>query len=157
MKQFKHINQVLGVERLESIDRTASLHIDQIELLNNALEGPNAKSHPKLAATQAETSKIKGETARIKDETTLFEAALDSINPLVKVQKTVERKVEAVRALLAAKPGEKLSNNLEIDNASMEEQLVRRDIQGIDWATIDKLEHNIKADSLNGRTKIVSY
>lgn len=42
MRQFKHINQALGVERLELVNGTASLHINQIESKTATIQNKTA-------------------------------------------------------------------------------------------------------------------
>ncbi|QIA06440.1 hypothetical protein [Draconibacterium halophilum] len=149
MRQFKHVNKALGVERLELVNGTASLHIDQIDSLNRTIEKLDAKGERKITQIESETATVQNETAKFKAKSLRFGEALDSIDPLVKAQSTVEKKIAAVRAILSAKPGVKLDMDLnDKQPGSKEEQLLAKDLKSVDWETIDALEHNKRADDI---------
>lgn len=149
MKQFKHINQVLGVDHLESIQGTTSLNLEQIGQIENALK-PKKSNSQNIDQLQTAAARIKAETMAIKNDTALFRTAIDSISPLVAAQESTAKKVEAVRAMLAAKPGMNLNESLsDKELTTLEELMVSKDLQQVNWDAIDKLEHNKEADQKN--------
>ncbi len=157
MKNFKNINKALGVNRLESLNGTVDLNIDQVATLNNALKPANnakkeiATAKAQTAATknrisqlQQQATKIQEEKAAKEKEMERFIAALDSIHPLVAAQKTIEEKEKTVRAMLAAKPGTFITGPQ--NEQSTEAEYKKRGFSDANWKFIDSLPHNIEVD-----------
>lgn len=141
MKQFTRLNAVLGVESLESTDNSVSLNDEQLELVEGALsetdqvvaardtairERDSANAARDLAVTERETAVAEAETAnaaRTTAETNLANVvnAFDAIDATVAAAETPEAKAEAIRTLLAAKPGVKPAVNLDGGDTEMGE------------------------------------
>lgn len=150
MKNFENINKVLGVERLESLKGSVSLHTADIKKLDTALKNVAPANSIKTSEIKADTANFQNKLADIKNETALFRALLNSIHPVVAAQETMEKKIEAVNALLAAKPGVQLDNYLnDMQPQSKEEILLAKDLQAVNWDQIDSLEHNKRADQFS--------
>lgn len=159
MKQFTRLNKVLSVESLESIDESVSLNAEQLELIEGALQTTDqvvgerdsaigerdaASTARDLAVTERDAAVAErqtAETARADAETNLTNAvaAFDAIDATVAAAETPEAKAEAIRAILAAKPGAKIEGNLDSGDAD-------KKVDEVDWEAIDNLPHNKAVD-----------
>jgi signal peptide peptidase SppA len=142
MKNFNKVNAVLKVDKLESADdKGVYLNEDQLAALEAELTANAASiSSANTAKTAAETAKQTAEAAKkvAEDSLTAANAELDKIDASVAGAKTITEKVSAVKTKLAEKPGAGASNPKGEDT--------NHEVKGEDWATIDKLPHNLAAD-----------
>lgn len=132
MKQFDKINAVLGVDALESVDKSVSLNNEQMGLVEGAL----------AQADLSAAARVTAETERDTAQTNLTDAvsAFDAIDQTIAVAETPEAKVAAIRTLLAAQPGSKIQRNLDKKDPA------GNTTNGVDWDTIDSLPHNKTVD-----------
>lgn len=126
-KQFLNVNKVLSVENLESNDdKGVYLNEEQLELLENRLNA--------VATVEKERDTAQENYNGVVN-------SLDEIDTTVKEAKTDDEKVNAVRALLAKKPGSKPAGNKSgKDNGG--------NADDVDWNEIDNLPHNKEADEI---------
>jgi ATP-dependent protease ClpP protease subunit len=135
-KQFLNVNRVLNVENLEATEEGVFLNEEQLELVDNqiaqiaTLEGDVANEKQNVITAQRER-----DTART--DLTNAISAFDAIDPTIKEAETTEAKVQAIRTLLAAKPGAAPAGNLDKKDPVN---------SGVDWEAIDNLPHNREAD-----------
>jgi protease-4 len=140
MKQFAKLNAVLGLDALESADEAVSLNEEQLELVESALlQNDQAVA---AARTEAETQRDAANAELAIAQTSLANAvaAFDAIDPTIAVAESPEAKAQAVRTLLAAKPGVKIEGNLEITDPAAKKSTET------DWEAINNLPHNIEVD-----------
>lgn len=127
MEQYEALNGVLGVESLESQDEHVSLNEEQLEALNTAL----AENEQAVAAARSEAegerdtalserdTAIEGRNAAQNELETAQNdlsnaiAAFDALDETIANAETPEAKAEAIRTLLATKPGAKPEGNLD--------------------------------------------
>ena len=105
MKQFAKLNAVLGLDAIESADEAVSLNEEQLELVEGALlQNDQAVAS---ARTEAETQRDAANASLVTAQTSLSNAtaAFDAIDPTIAAADSPEAKAQAVRTLLAAKPG----------------------------------------------------
>ncbi len=158
MKQFDKVNGVLGVESLEANDEHVSLNEEQLEAIDNKLsENEQAISTAKAdkttaedalqvaeqAKTDAEEAKAKAEQEKETAETNLANAtsAFDAIGETIAAANSPEEKAEAIRTLLAAKPGVKPAGNLQGNDDTSKTS------EEVDWEAINNLPHNKAVDN----------
>lgn len=147
-KQFLNVNKVLNVETLEATDDGVFLNEDQLELIDNqiaqidtltsehatAIENITAE----LATANETVNTITAERDTARTELTNALDPFNAIDPTIASAQTPEAKVQAIRTLLAAKPGTQAIGNLgETDNITDE----------VDWEAIDNLPHNKAVDA----------
>jgi protease-4 len=140
MKQFAKLNAVLGLDALESVDEAVSMNEEQLELVESALlQNDQAVAD---ARSEAETQRdaANAELATANNSLANAVAAFDEIDPTIAAAESPEAKAEAVRSLLAAKPGVKIEGNLEITDPSAKKSTET------DWEAINNLPHNIEVD-----------
>jgi len=140
MKQFAKLNAVLGLDALESVDEAVSMNEEQLELVESALlQNDQAITN---ARTEAETQRDAANAALVTAQTSLANAAaaFDAIDPTIASAESPEAKAQAVRTLLAAKPGVKIEGNLEITDPAGKKSTET------DWDAINSLPHNIDVD-----------
>jgi signal peptide peptidase SppA len=140
MKQFAKINAVLGLDALESADEAVSMNEEQLELVESALlQNDQAVAD---ARTDAETQRDAANASLATTQTSLANAvaAFDAIDPTIASAESPEAKAQAVRILLAAKPGVKIEGNLEITDPAAKKSTET------DWEAINNLPHNIEVD-----------
>ncbi len=140
MKQFAKLNAVLGLDALESVDEAVSMNEEQLELVESALlQNDQAVAN---ARTEAETQRDAANASLVTANTSLANAvaAFDEIDPTIAAAESPEAKAEAVRTLLAAKPGVKIEGNLEITDPSAKKSTET------DWEAINNLPHNKEVD-----------
>lgn len=126
MEQYQHVNDALGVENLEASDEHVSLNAEQLQQLNNKYaahsqavkDAQTAQSNAEEAQRVAEAAQTSAEQERNTARTDLESAtsAFDELDETVANAEGYEAKVEAVRTLLAAKPGAKPEGNLETED-----------------------------------------
>ena len=140
MKQFTKLNAVLGVDALESVDESISMNEEQLELVESALH-QNDQAITE-ARTEAETQRDSANASLATAQSTLANAvaAFDAIDPTIAAAEGPEAKAQAVRTLLAAKPGVKIAGNLEITDPAAKKSTET------DWEAINNLPHNIEVD-----------
>jgi seryl-tRNA synthetase len=90
-----------------------------------------------VETTAGSEAKAKQKTA--EDAIAKVATSLDDLGSSVKEATTPEAKVEAVRAILAAKPGA-TATEVKTEKDKIESG------DGVDWDAINKLPHNIEAD-----------
>ena len=152
-KLYVNVNKALNVESLESSGEGVFLNPDQLQVLDSRLleveslsrERDNAKTERDAAAAEKDSAMAERDTAvseRDQARTELSSAlsALDTIDESVAQAGTAEQKVEALRSLLASKPGVNPEGNHDSkdSNAAEPEE---------DWDTINSLAHNKTVDS----------
>lgn len=148
-KQFLNVNKVLSVEKLESTEEGVFLNEEQLELVENqisqidtltaehttAIEAVNAQ----LATANEAVTSITAERDTVRTELTNAFNPLNAIDPSIASAETPEAKAEAIRTLLAAKPGVSPVQNLETSDPAPSND--------VDWEMIDSLPHNKQVDS----------
>lgn len=105
--KWKNIGSNLGVDTLEMSDEGIYLSAEQLDKIEAAMVGSKtAEDAAKAAQTKAEGELAAANTARTTAEESLANAAkaLDELAPSVKAAEGIDKKVEAVRQELAAKP-----------------------------------------------------
>lgn len=120
MKQFEKINTVLGVESLESVDESVSLNEEQLQTIETALAANDQAIAD--AREAAETERDEAVQARDTAEENLQNAieAFDAIDETVANAETHAEKAQAIRTLLAAKPGAAPENNAKKEDTKEE-------------------------------------
>jgi hypothetical protein len=116
------------------------LNEEQLELVESALlQNDQAVA---AARTEAETQRDAANAELAIAQTSLANAvaAFDAIDPTIAVAESPEAKAQAVRTLLAAKPGVKIEGNLEITDPAAKKSTET------DWEAINNLPHNIEVD-----------
>jgi protease-4 len=78
MKQFPHVNKVLGVESLESADGSASLNEQQLEAIESAIE-QGATSQLQLASANEAKQKAEGDLAAANSTIEAQKAEINSL------------------------------------------------------------------------------
>lgn len=143
-KQFDLLNLALDVEKLESVDGHVHLNEQQLEVIDNAIKASEKADQLQNAISEKDTAVTERDaavTAKATAETDFSNAInlFNAIDNSVAGAETIENKVEAIKALLAKKPG---------DNASGTQEEVDADL-GADsmWNTIDNLPHNQNLDN----------
>jgi len=140
MEKFKVLNGVLGVETLEAQDNYVSLNEEQLELVEGALSANEQAVADARVAAETERDSANAERDIAQTDLTNAISAFDVIDTTIAAAATPVEKAEAIRTLLAAKPGTKIEGNLEGEdpagNQAGEE----------DWETIDNLPHNKAVD-----------
>lgn len=135
-KQFLNVNRVLNVDNLEASEEGVFLNEEQLEIIDGqiaqiaTLEGDVATEKQNVITAQRER-----DTART--DLTNAISSFDAIDPTIKEAETTEAKVQAIRTLLAAKPGAAPAGNLDKKDPVN---------SGVDWEAIDNLPHNREAD-----------
>ncbi len=132
---FERLNTVLNVESLESVDNNFSLNQDQLEAVETELS-TNAQT---VSDLEASVTTANDERDLANSNATAAAAAFDEIDASIADAETPEAKVEAIRTLLAKKPGTPPAGNQdgkdpEAGNAAE------------NWAAIDALPHNKAVD-----------
>jgi ATP-dependent Clp protease, protease subunit len=140
MKKFAKLNTALGVDSLESVDKAVSLNEEQLERVEGVLsDNEQAVADARTAVeTERDTANAERDTAQT-DLTNAVEA-FDGIDQTVAAAKTPAQKAEAIRTLLAAKPGAAPKGNLDNDDPSGGSNTEE------DWDTINNLPHNKEVD-----------
>ena len=153
MKQFTALNGVLGVDSLESQDDQVSLNEEQLELVDTALSGNEqavaaartaAEGERDSAVAERDTAVQERDTAQNELSTAQTDltnaiAAFDALDETVAAAEGYEAKAEAVRTLLASKPGAAPSGIKEGGDPA-------GSLENEDWETIDALDHNKEVD-----------
>lgn len=154
MKQFAKLNAVLGLDALESVDEAVSMNEEQLELVecallqndqaitNSRIEAETQRDTANASLVTAETQRDAASVSLAAAQTSLANAvaAFDAIDPTIAAAESPEAKAEAVRSLLAAKPGVKIEGNLEITDPAAKKST------DTDWEAINNLPHNIEVD-----------
>ena len=154
MKQFAKLNAVLGLEALESVDEAVSMNQEQLELVESALlqkdqavaeartEAETQRDAANASLVTAETQRDAASASLAAAKTSLANAvaAFNEIDPTIAAAESPEAKAQAVRTLLAAKPGVKIEGNLETSDPSAKKSTET------DWEAINNLPHNIEVD-----------
>lgn len=156
MKQFLNLNKALNVEKLESNGEGVFLNEEQLALIDSEILKIEALKTDLFEANQSHSNTIalaNGErdaaVASLQDSISSLEAiesqfanaitALDAIDATIAAAETPEAKAEAIRKLLAAKPGAKIEGNLDGEDPTPK-------VNDVDWETIDNLPHNKAVD-----------
>ena len=154
MKQFAKLNAVLGLDALESVDEAVSMNEEQLELVESALlqndqAVADARSEAETQRDAANASLVTAENQRdaanaelATAQTTLANAttAFDAIDPTIASAESPEAKAQAVRTLLAAKPGVKIEGILDTNDPA------GKTSTETDWEAINNLPHNKEVD-----------
>ncbi len=141
MLQFTKLNAVLGIESLESVDESVSLNEGQLLLIETALDqNDQAVANAK---TETETERDQSNTLLVAAENNLTNAvaAFDAIDPSVASAEGPTAKAEAIRTLLAARPGVAVAGILDNLDSTSQEPV------DADWETINNLPHNKDVDN----------
>jgi protease-4 len=147
-KQFLNVNKVLNVEALEATEEGVFLNEDQLELVDNQIAQIDTLTSEHATAIENITAELATATETVTTMTaerdtarTELTNALDpfnAIDPSIASAATPEAKVQAIRTLLAAKPGTAPAQNLGGDDPITDET---------NWETIDNLPHNKLVDT----------
>ena len=138
MKQFSHVNTVLGVEALESSQEGVFLNEGQLTAIEERLELNQQLASERDTAVQERDNA----TASLGTAQATIAAAYDPFNgidPTVAAAETPQAKAEAVRTLLAARPAVNPVQNLGTQDE------INTDPE-VDWDAINNLEHNKLVD-----------
>ena len=171
MKQFAHLNTVLGVESLESVDEAVSLNEEQLEAVDTALataetvtaerdsaleqvttlttERDNALEQVNTLTTERDNAVAAQNTATEqvtsltaeRDAANAALAEFDTIDTTIAAASTPAEKVAAIRTLLASKPGFKPVATLDDEDPEGNAGV------DVDWETINNLPHNKAVDN----------
>lgn len=147
-KQFLNVNKVLNVEALEATDEGVFLNEAQLELFENQLTQIDTLTSEhataienitaELATANDTVNAITAERDAARTELTNAFDPFNAIDPTIANAANPEAKVQAIRTLLAAKPGVAPAQNLGGDDAIVDET---------DWEAIDNLPHNQLVDT----------
>ena len=133
-KQFALVNTALKVEKLDSTDEGIYLNETQFEAIEAELE-----KVPAAEAAKATAEAAKADAEKLRDtavaERTAAVTAFDVLDATVAVAETPEAKLEAVKALLAKKPGTAAAG------ATTTEDPNKTSADGVDWETLNNLPH----------------
>lgn len=122
-KQFLNLNKTLKVERLEGSEEGVYLNEEQLTLIDQQLSEHSLSVTARQTAENSLTSAI---------------SALDTIDSSIKDAANIEAKVNAVKALLAKKPGEPPAGI-----TSKKDNVVN---DGVDWDVLNSLPHMQQLD-----------
>ena len=139
MKQFTHLNNVLNTTSLEATDEGVFLNEEQLQSVEQRLELNQQLVTERDGAVlerDSATSTLGTAQATIASAYDLFNA----IDPTVAAAPTPEAKAEAVRTLLAARPGSTPLQNLGGADTIVTDTTA-------DWETINNLPHNKEVDA----------
>lgn len=139
VKQFTHLNNVLSVSELESTDEGVFLNEEQLQSIEGSLEANQQLVTERESAVQERDTA----TATLATAQASLAAAYDpfnAIDPTVASAETPAAKAEAVRTLLAARPG-----STPLQNLGGADTIVT-DTEA-DWETINNLPHNKNVDA----------
>lgn len=133
MNKFELLNTVLDVESLESVDNQVSFNEEQLqavetELSTRAQKVVELQANVVTANTERDTAVTNAATAA---------DAFNEIDASIADAKTPEAKVEAIRTLLAKKPGTQHLGNLGEGGEGGD---------AVNWDSIDNLPHNKTVD-----------
>ncbi len=147
-KQFLNVNKVLNVEALEATEEGVFLNEAQLELVETQIAQIDTLTSEHATAIEAVTAELAtandtviGITAERDAARTELTNALDpfnAIDPTIASAETPEAKVQAIRTLLAAKPGAVPAQNLGGSDPVTDE---------VDWETINNLPYNKAVDA----------
>ena len=147
-KQFVNVNKVLNVEALEATEEGVFLNEDQLELVDNQIaqiDTLNSKHATAIDAVTAELATANETVTNITAERDTARTELanalnpfDAIDATIAAAETPEAKVQAIRTLLAAKPGAAPTQNLGGADPITDD---------VDWEAIDNLPHNQSVDA----------
>lgn len=147
-KEFLNVNKVLNVEALEATEEGVYLNEAQLESIDNQLNQIDTLTSEHAQAIEAVTAElatanetVNSITAERDSARTELTNALDpfnAIDPTIASAETPEAKVQAIRTLLAAKPGAAA-----IQNLGGAEPIAT----DVDWETINSLEYNKEVDA----------
>jgi len=147
-KQFVNVNKVLNVETLEATEEGVFLNEDQLELVDSQIAQIDTLTSEHATAINAVTAELATATESItavtaerdtaRNELTNALNPFNAIDPTIASAETPEAKVQAIRTLLAAKPGAAPAQNLGSTDPITEE---------VDWEAIDNLPHNKAVDA----------
>lgn len=140
MKQFEKLNAALGVDSLEAVDESVSLNEEQLQALEDQLAANDQAIADARAAAEKERDEAVSAKEKAEEDLSNAVSAFDAIDEEVANAETPEEKAEAIRNLLAAKPGAKAEGNKEKNDPDAGAK------KDADWETIDNLEHNKEID-----------
>jgi len=134
------------------IKNTDKMNKEQLQKVANSIGLPDDATFDEvlakineinIAKTKAESDLTVEKTAKETSENTVTEItnALNELGEIVKNAEKPAEKIEAVRTLLAEKPGTDTSK------AQVKEDKIDDDKSGADWETINNLPHNTEVDS----------
>jgi len=129
-KQYLNINKVLNVETLESQEEGIYLVEGQLESIDTRLA--TADTGLKAANSERDTANQERDVARTELSNTII--AFETLDASVKEAKTPEEKVNAIRTLLAAKPGVQGQGILDEKDKDLDTK------DEVDWEAINNSE-----------------
>lgn len=133
-KQFKLVNTVLKVEKLDSTEEGIYLNEGQFEALEAELEKVPAAVAAQTAAETARTTAEADRDTAVAERTASI-TAFDTLDATVAAATTPEAKLEAVKALLAKKPAVQASGSQTTEDPD------KTSADGVDWETLNNLPH----------------
>jgi protease-4 len=139
MRQFPHLNQVLGVEELAATDEGAFVNEAQFAAIEERLEANQQLVAERDTATQERDTATSTLATAQQTIATAYDP-FNAIDPTVAAAATPEAKAEAVRVLLASRPGTGA-----IQNLGTQDEIITD--PEVDWEAINNLPHNKFVDS----------
>ena len=118
-KQFLNLNKVLKVDMLESSEEGIYLNEEQLDTIDLQFAAANQANADKQTAQASLTTAIN---------------SLNSIGDSISNAETIEDKVNAIKNLLAQKPGVKPAGIQSKKDPEMKDD-------GVDWETLNNLSH----------------
>jgi ATP-dependent Clp protease, protease subunit len=138
-KQFINVNKVLNVESLVSSEEGVFLNREQFQLLEDRLSlDQQIVTERDNAVAQRDNVIAQRDTAQ--NELSGAYELFDAIDTSIAEAETKQLKAEAIRTLLAARPGSKAEGNHETRDSHSESP------KDADWDVIDNLAHNKSVD-----------
>jgi ATP-dependent Clp protease, protease subunit len=161
-KQFEYINSALEVEALESSGNGVFLNQDQLSAIDNLInEGEQhalklvdvekserklneqletetqarEKAEADLAERQNELTNAVSEKEKLQADNLALLAGLGEIHESIAKAETPEDKLNAIRAIIAAKPGARATG------VQTSQDPTTRKNDGVDWETLNSLPH----------------
>jgi ATP-dependent Clp protease, protease subunit len=130
-KSFLNVNKILNADSLESSDQGVYLNEEQLQLIEDHIALENQ--------IVVERDNAISERDSAKQELTNTIDQFNAIDKAVAEAESTGDKINAVRALLAARPGVNPEGTRDTKDPSNQ-------TKDIDWETIDKLAHNLEVD-----------
>lgn len=136
-KQFLNVNKVLNVDKLESTDEGVFLNEEQLELVETQIALVDTLTSEVATANQSVTD-ITAERDQARTDLSNALNPFDAIDATIASAQTPEAKAQAIRTLLAKKPGTPPAGNLGgNENKGVD----------ADWDLINSLPHNKHVDA----------
>ena len=147
-KTFLNVNKVLNLEVLESTEEGVFLNEEQLESIDSQIAQIDTLTQEHASVVEGLTAQVAAATQTVTEITAERDTArtelagvidpFNAIDPTIAIAATPEEKVQAIRTLLAAKPGVAPAQNLGEEDPVLD---------GADWDMINSLPHNKQVDA----------